>query len=658
MENIPTIIDTQTSEEIPKTKPEKIKFGKLGIALEVAEDRGNARDPKEYEDDFKIPTIEWMEGEIAMAFRENEPILIEGGTGIGKTRTVERMCALLGYELYKLPCSSSTTEREMMGRYVSNPNRKSDTDPEVIFALGVVAEALKEESGKIKVIYLDEINAIEGAVGARLHDILDEVKKEKVKGQVKLVEDAGEILEFDSKKVKIVATMNSADSKNTHAQRLSEALLRRFTYKRTVDELPDVEFLSIALQKFQSSEILKDLPGITDDGELIKAYSECHKALQGLKRNNRIGVGVAQDFKFEDIDYLKRVIKKVSVFWEDGIFTNLPEAFQEAVKIIYTGMIVDSTERAMMEEQIAKLDFKPPEDSNRKGLKDRKKKEGVKPKSVEGSKEKIEAEKLLEKTEAEIKAMKVALRKSKKEFLGETFESTISAEYIYKDEKGKEVKEIIEIDFTEKLDLAMEFYKKHSLEIPVDFEERMQTIWEENRMAMQEQIEEFGFDKLLIIPGNIKLDDAFDKEMTKGYKKKDGTVGEPTYWGVKKTEIVSDARSSKNRLILVHKNNAINLYDSKETLPLLKETLGKKAGSFKVEEGMTIEEYAILQRVFFEETGEHLDEKGATWLPRSKVGAQVVYAYWNPDSGRLGVDASALGYSNPVIGCRPSRCFL
>ena len=91
----------------------------------------------------------------------------------------------------------------------------------------------------------------------------------------------------------------------------------------------------------------------------------------------------------------------------------------------------------------------------------------------------------------------------------------------------------------------------------------------------------------------------------------------------------------------------------------IKETLGKTAESFiKSEETMSLTDYLIYQKKYFEETGEHLDEKGATWLPRSKVGAQVVYAYWNPDSGRLGVDASALGYSNPVIGCRPSRCFL
>ncbi len=637
---------------------EKIKFGKLGVALEVAENRGNARDTREYEDDFKIPTIEWMEGEIAMAFRENEPILIEGGTGIGKTRTVERMCAQLGYELYKLPCSSSTTEREMMGRYVSNSERKSKLDPEVIFALGVIAEGLKEEPGKIKVIYLDEINAMDGAVGARLHDILDEAKKEKVKGRVKLVEDAGEVLEFDPKRVKIVATMNSADSKNTHAQKLSEALLRRFTYKRTVDELPDVEFLSIALQKFQSNEILKDLPGISDEGELIKAYSECHKALQGLKRNNQIGVGVAQDFKFEDIDYLKRVIKKVAVFWEDGIFTDLPSAFREAVKIVYTGMIVDPTERKMMEEQISKLDFKPVEDPNRKGLDDRRKAKKLAEEAERKKKE--EAEALKAKTELgraelaleEIKKkeakLKMALRKGKKELSGETAEAEeISVEYKRKDTKGKEKSETISLNFEKELTDWTDFYTKHGIELPADFAEQMQDIWNRNADVITEAIKEKGFNNVLFIPDGLPSLSILDEKMTEGYEK---AKGNKTYWEMKKEEITE--KRSGGRIILLH--DSIEPDD----IPELAVTLGKTAQSFlDAKEELTVSEYLLLQREIFEKTGKHIDDKRTSWVPGARVGSGVVRACWGPDGAQVGVNSGAPGDSFSDIGCRLSRCF-
>ena len=123
-------------------------------------------------------------------------------------------------------------------------------------------------------------------------------------------------------------------------------------------------------------------------------------------------------------------------------------------------------------------------------------------------------------------------------------------------------------------------------------------------------------------------------------------------------EIKSDERVAKSRIILVHKNKAGDLYSDKDILPILKETLGKKAGSFKPEEGMTIEEYMIFQRQYFEETGEHLDGKeGAIWLPGSRVGDQVVRAFFDPGGGQLGVRAAVSGHANPGFGCRPSRCF-
>ena len=159
----------------------------------------------------------------------------------------------------------------------------------------------------------------------------------------------------------------------------------------------------------------------------------------------------------------------------------------------------------------------------------------------------------------------------------------------------------------------------------------------------------------MIIPATIKLDDALDQEMTMGYKKKDGTSGGPIYWGVEKKDIVS-FRSSKNRIIMVHKNKARNLYDTADTLPILKKTLGEKVGSFKPEECLTIEEYLVFQRLFYEETGENLDEKGGTWLS-SRAGSNVVRAFWSPDYAQVFVNANSPDYANVLIGCRLSRCF-
>ncbi len=664
-----------TEPEIIKPKLEKRKYGPLGISVSMAEDRGRSVNPENFKNDFKSETISLMEQDLAMAFREDEPILFEGGTGIGKSRTVERVCAELGYEVYKLPCSSSTTEREMMGRYISNPNKKTDMDPEVIFSLGVIAKALVDEPNKIKVIYLDELNTIDPQVGTRLHAILDVIKNGFTTGEVELVEDAGEILKFDPKRVKVIATINPANSENLHAQKLSSALLRRFTQKKMPDALPDEEFRLFSVDMFQKDEVLKFLPGIADNAELVKAYAEFHKGIQGLVKNKTIAEGLSQKPAYEDIDYLKRVIKKVGHFWEDGLFKgDLPTIFQEAVKYIYTGMLINEDDKKAVQNLINTLDFKPSDDTNRQGLEaraakkakeekerlEREKKEAEEKARLgsEGAKEKAEADKVIAKTDEEVRALKASLRKAKKEVLGESFEPVITAKYKYKDEKGKETVENIEIDFEKKLVQTLKFYKEHGIAMPADFAEQMKDVWEENRDEMQKQIEEFGFDEVLIIPANLKLTDAFDKELTKNYKKKDGSVGEPTYWGEKKEDIVSDSRSSKDRIILVHKNKARDLKEATGILPILRETLGKKGGEFKPEEGMTIEEYFVFQRAYFEETGEHLDGgEGITWLPGSRVGSRVVHADFNPDFGRVSVLAGGPDFSFPHIGCRPSRCF-
>ena len=285
---------------------------------------------------------------------------------------------------------------------------------------------------------------------------------------------------------------------------------------------------------------------------------------------------------------------------------------------------------------------------------EREKKEAEKAEKMKTEEGKAEVElEAIKKKELELKRV---LKKAKREVLGETFNPVISTEYKYKDEKGKEVKESLEIDFDKKLTQAIKFYQEHKIKAPADFENQMVDIWERNRDAMQEQMEKLGFDEILIIPAGIKMDEALDQEMTKGYKKKDGTVGEPTYWDVEKTDIISK-RNSKSRIIMVHKNKAKDLYDTPDTLPILKETLGKKAGSFKPEEGLTVEEYFLFQRLYYEETGEHLDEKGSTWLPGSGAGSFVLRADWYPGFAQVIVGAYSPDFAYPFIGCRLSRRF-
>ncbi|MEI7425570.1 MAG: hypothetical protein WCK16_01420 [Candidatus Moraniibacteriota bacterium] len=77
----------------------------------------------------------------------------------------------------------------------------------------------------------------------------------------------------------------------------------------------------------------------------------------------------------------------------------------------------------------------------------------------------------------------------------------------------------------------------------------------------------------------------------------------------------------------------------------------------KMTEGLSLNEYLLIQRQYFENTQKHLDGNGWTWLPKSRSAYRVVSSYWNPSSGQLGVRAYDLGYSDVYLGCRLSRSF-
>jgi len=119
-------------------------------------------------------------------------------------------------------------------------------------------------------------------------------------------------------------------------------------------------------------------------------------------------------------------------------------------------------------------------------------------------------------------------------------------------------------------------------------------------------------------------------------------------------------KTDKTRIVLLHSKNAQNLADR----PELAETKGKTAEVFiKVGEKLTLTDYLIFQKQFFEATGKHLDEEGYTWLPGSTVkkdsgGIRVVRADCDSHGGgRLSVDADDADRLSSHMGCRLSRSF-
>jgi DNA polymerase III delta prime subunit len=219
--------------------------------------------------------------------------------------------------------------------------------------------------------------------------------------------------------------------------------------------------------------------------------------------------------------------------------------------------------------------------------------------------------------------------------------SEISADYEHPDGK----RETITLDFEAKLQEFISFYQKTNIDLPTDFEDIVRDLWEKNQDKIEQAIEQKGFDELLIIPGNIPLADLAEKmKMESG----NYTSGNFTEGGGFAGAI--SFNTDKPRLILVHKTQ--NLKDR----PELASTLNIKGQDVKLDEALTLEDYLIFQKKYFEETNKHLDEDGWTWLA-TKSAARLVNSYWDPGAHQLVVRACDLAFQGGSLGVRPACCF-
>lgn len=239
------------------------------------------------------------------------------------------------------------------------------------------------------------------------------------------------------------------------------------------------------------------------------------------------------------------------------------------------------------------------------------------------------------------RAEKMKARLDSKEKLSNIIES-LSVTYTHPDGKV----EHISFSLEEKLEEYIAFYEKTKMGVPSDFEDKIEEIWENNNDEIQKSIEQHGFNNMLIIPGNTPLEEL-NTYMTEGYNatyQSSNFTSGGSFAGAKSNNV------DKPRIVLVHKTQ--NLEDR----PELAETLNIKGQDVNQDKTLTLEDYLIFQRKYFEETGKHLDEKGWTWLA-TKSASRLVDAGWNPSDGQLSVLASGLDDQDPNRGARPSRSF-
>ena len=210
---------------------------------------------------------------------------------------------------------------------------------------------------------------------------------------------------------------------------------------------------------------------------------------------------------------------------------------------------------------------------------------------------------------------------------------------------GQKFSETIIVDLEKKLQEFLDFYKKTGIELPPNFEETIKEIWFRNLDNIQKAIEENGFDEMLIMPGGISLPVLADRmKVGNGYDKYESFKNGGDFAGAESANV------DKPHLVLAHKTQ--NLKDRRE----LAHTLNIKGQDVKMDQALTLEDYLVFQKKYFEETGKHLDEDGWTWLA-TKSGARLVYSSWDPGNSKLSMSAAVLDYRYKVLGVRPAHTF-
>jgi AAA domain (dynein-related subfamily) len=382
-----TNVETTEAVENPRPISEtETSVSYLGVDLEKATVKGGAYVPKreQYEDFINDTEVSLpLQRDLAVAFLNGEPILVDGGTSIGKTTTVRKMASELGYEVHYANLNGATDVEDLMGRYIPNPHKRGPEDPEYIFADGKVTSGLRQEKGKVKVIILDEYNAAAPNILIRLHEVLDAVERG---GDVVLSEDASEEVSVNKERTKIVALMNPPGKGYIGREPIDPAQLRRWVYKKAPSELPESTFSHSTDVLFggdnESQEVpktdylksrdtaltpeqLQEIPGLQ---EILAKYKEFHKASKELLKNRKIAEDQPQPFTYDDRMEPRRVRDFILKFYNGDI----NETFQQALQYYYANKLETKVDKEKLSEIIRTVEYIPKVvESKRKGLDDR-----------------------------------------------------------------------------------------------------------------------------------------------------------------------------------------------------------------------------------------------------------------------------------------------
>lgn len=320
----------------------------LGVKVPIG--KGGLRVPKieRFEEHiFTLHDICLLQN-IAVALTLRQPVLYEGGSGIGKSDAVDLICALTDWESYYVNCRNYTIE-DLIGC------KTIDDDSKVVWVHGLVIQAAKSGG----VLFLDEYNSLRGEVRSGLHEVLDAILRGT--GIIILTENGGEVVPV-SDDLRIVAAQNSPGGDTLDKYVLDKPQFTRFVYQRLPDALPEDVHLARALGRighmpeFNIPEDLwlhenggTELSEIRGIETLTRQYVSIAREIEKLTtERNLAGRGVLQPVYFS----AQRDMDRVFAFVQRFCNGNGTDIFRKAMDYYYVNRFGKPEDREKAEELV------------------------------------------------------------------------------------------------------------------------------------------------------------------------------------------------------------------------------------------------------------------------------------------------------------------
>lgn len=311
---------------------------------------------------------------LAVSFDLGQSLLLEGGTGLGKSDAVKLMCKQLGWECYVINCHDMTVDR-IVGRTTTVKDTESRSGFGWMDGVGLQAVRATDRPCR-RVLLLEEYNFLNADTRASLHPLLDAVaNREKY---LIVPENNGEAVKIDHN-TRIIALQNPPGGKFTDRDLLDAAQFNRFHYVRLPTEFsPELRrarglgvrhpaygkdnrelFLAQAVNfDHDKFEALPEYP------DFIERFVDFTITVEKMVESRQLAKGQHQPLYFSFQRDLNRVVDYAVRYFDGDIYTSA----KKALSFYYVNCFESAEDRAKVQELIERFEPVTARKSRRKSL--------------------------------------------------------------------------------------------------------------------------------------------------------------------------------------------------------------------------------------------------------------------------------------------------